>query len=256
MSEMNIEGAVEAPNPTEAFNAEITTETNPANDDVAKRIQDARKQEKDKLYPQLEKLQEELAVLRKEREERSAVEADRLEKRKAKEAERAAERQAQLEEEMSFKQLLKSKEQEWQSQLDAVKAESQTNFALLQREREFQELMSYRNQRIEQERDSIVPSLIDFVKGENRDEIEQSILDLKARSEQILNDFAQASQQSRKNMVGASVTAPTSGPLENDPSQLAYNPGNIANMSLADYAKNRDRLLGSAGNNGGRGLFG
>jgi TolA-binding protein len=65
------------PSPSEAFNAEITTSTNPDNDAVAKRIQDARKQEKDKLYPQLEKLQEEISILRREREEANTLEAQR-----------------------------------------------------------------------------------------------------------------------------------------------------------------------------------
>lgn len=227
----------------------------PNTDDVKEAIQKARAQEKAKLYPQVEKLQEELSLLRKEREERQALEAERAAKRQEREAQRAAEKKAQEEEEMSFKKLLKVKEQEWQSQLEAVKAESETNFALLQREREYQELQSYRSQRLEQERDNIIPELIDLIAGNTRDEIEQSIAGLKERSAKIFDSVAQVAQQSRKEMVGARITSPASGPLDNNSDSASFTPDNIANMSMADYAKNRSKLLSNS-NNRGQGLFG
>jgi hypothetical protein len=110
----------------------------PNTDKVAEAIQKARAQEKAKLYPQVEKLQEELALLRKEREERQAVEAERAAKRQARESERLAERKKQEESELEVRDLLAKKEQEWATKLEAERVEREKAFALLEREREFQ----------------------------------------------------------------------------------------------------------------------
>jgi hypothetical protein len=221
-------------------------------DDISK----ARAQEKAKLYPQVEKLQEELAILKKEREERAAVEAERAARRKEREAQRLADQKAQEEEDLSVKALLNKKEQEFQTLLEQERTEREKAFALLEREREFQELNQYRQQRLEAERDSIIPELIDLISGNSKDEIEQSIASLKDRSAKIFDSVAAASQQTRKEMVGTRATLPASGPLDNDSEQRPYSPNDISNMSMADYAKNRAKLLGNNGNNRGQGLFG
>ena len=257
MSEDNLapEVALEATPEMEAF-TEAAEEVSKATgkftaDDISK----ARAQEKAKLYPQLEKVQEELAALRKEREEQAAIQADRESKRKEREEERLAEKKAQEEDEMSFKTLLRVKEREWSSQLEKERTEREKAFALLEREREFQELSAYRQQRMEQERENIVPEIIDLISGNNKDEIEASINGLKERSSKIFESVAQVGQQTRKEMVGSRITAPASGPLDNDSEQRSYSPNDINNMSMADYAKNRAKLLGSS-NNRGQGLFG
>lgn len=221
-------------------------------DDVAK----ARAQEKQKLYPQVEKLQEELASLRQKEAEREAKEAERKAARTAREAEAAAERKKQEEAELEVRDLLSKKEQEWQAQLEAERLEREKAFALLDQERKFQELSTFRQQRLEQERNEIVPELIDLISGNTKDEIENSIADLKARSAKIFENVAAASQQTRKDMVGARVTAPASGPLDNDSAQSSFSPERIAAMSQAEYAQHRSKLLGSASNNRGQGLFG
>jgi chromosome segregation ATPase len=234
-----------------AFAEEVAVQNQFTVDDIAK----ARAQEKAKLYPQVEKLQEELAVLKKERDERAALEAERAAKRQSREAERLAEKKAQEEEEMSFKKLLKTKEQEWEEKLTSERQERERAFALLEREREFQELSTYRQQRLEAERDGIIPELVDLISGNSRDEIEQSIAGLKERSAKIFDSVAQVAQQSRKEMAGTRITSPASGPLDNDSDSRTYSPNDINNMSMADYAKNRAKLLGS-GKNSGQGLFG
>ena len=222
--------------------------------DLSDAIKKARAQEKAKLYPQLEKLQEEISILRKEREEQAAINAERNAKRAEREAQKAAEKKAQEEDEMSFKTLLKTKEAEWAEKLEAERLERERTFALLQREREYQELDAYRRQRLEQERDNIAPELIDLVAGNTKDELEASITVFKDRSTKIFENLQQVAQQSRKEMVGARVTAPASGPLDND-SASNIAPNDIANMSMADYAKNRAKLL-NGGQNRGQGLFG
>jgi uncharacterized protein (DUF927 family) len=209
----------------------------------------AREQEKAKLYPQLEKLKDELANLKKERDDRAAEE-----ERSRQQA--ALEEQKKLEDEMDVRSLLEKKEQEFASRLEAERIERERAFALLEQERTFQELMQYRQQRLEQERDNIIPELIDLIEGNNSDEIEQSIASLKDKSARILDSAAQAMSSARREMAGARITAPASGPLDNDSEQRSYSPEAIRDMSLADYAKQRAKLLGEAAGNRGRGLFG
>ena len=221
-------------------------------DDVAK----AREQEKAKLYPQMEKMKEELAALKKKAEEAAAKDAEREAKRAAKEAEKAAKQKAQDEEELSLKELLAKKEQEFQAQLEQERLEREKAFAILDRERQFTEVMQYRNSRLEQERDNIIPELIDLIEGDSKDAIEQSINTLKEKSARILESAQAAMSQARQQMAGPRITAPASGPLDNDSEQRSYTPDSIRDMSLADYAKQRAKLLGSAASNRGQGLFG
>ena len=220
-------------------------------DDLAK----ARAQEKQKLYPQMEKMQEELAKAKALAEELAAKELTREAERNAKKAEREAKKKQEEEQELSFKELLSKKEQEFQSQLEAERLEREKAFALLDRERQFQDLMSYRAQRIEQERDTIVPQLIDLVNGNTQEEIEQSIATLKDKSAGIMQDVQQATANAKQSMVGARVTAPASGPLDNNSEQQSYSPESIRDMSLAEYSKQRAKLLGTAASNRGQGLF-
>ena len=218
-------------------------------DDVAK----AREQEKAKLYPQMEKMKEELSALKKAREEE---ESRRAQFESQKEAERAAQENAKAEEELSAKDLLKKKEQEFKSMLEAERLERERAFALLDQERKFKELMNYRQQRVEQERESIVPELIDLIDGNTADEVEQSIAMLKEKSARILSSAQQAMHSARQQMAGTRITNPAAGPLDNDSDQQSSTPDSIRDMSLADYAKQRAKLLGNAASNRGQGLFG
>ena len=220
-------------------------------DDIAK----AREQEKAKLYPQMEKMKEELASLKKAREEQAAKEAER-ETRIAEEAARQeALKREQEESELSAKELLAKKEQEFNSQLENERLERERAFALLEQERRFQELMNYRQDRLEQERDNIVPELIDLIQGNTPDEIESSIATLKEKSSSILQSAQAAMQNAKQQMAGTRITAPASGPLDNDSSQQSLTPDSIRDMSMADYAKQRAKLLGGAASNRGQGLF-
>ena len=218
-------------------------------------ITKAREQEKAKLYPQLEKMKEELANARRVAEEAAAKEADREIKRAVKEAEKIAKQQAKDEEQLTFKDLLKKKEEEFDARIEQERLERERAFALLDQERKFQELMNYRQMRIEQERDNIIPELLDLVDGSTSDDIEQSIAGLKDKSARILDSAQQAMSSARQQMVGSRITAPASGPLDNDSSQQSFTPDSIRDMSLADYAKQRAKLLGTAASNRGQGLF-
>jgi hypothetical protein len=251
---MGIENNLEAADAVEITEVPTQDAPLPNTDDVAEKIQKARAQEKAKLYPKMEKLEEELALLRSKEQEREAKEAERKAARQAREAEAAAERKKQEESELEVRDLLAKKEQEWQTQLESERAEREKAFALLDQERRFQALSNFRSMRLEQERTNIIPELIDMISGNSEDEIEQSILTLKEKSAKIFDSVAQAGVQTRKDMVGARVTVPASGPLDNDSEQRSFTPDSIKDMSMADYAKNRAKLLGT-GNNSGQGLF-
>ena len=218
-------------------------------DDLAK----ARAQEKAKLYPQMEKMAEELASLKKEREEEVARKAAKAAEREAQKLEKAKQKD---EEELTFKELLAKKEQEFQAQIDTERLERERAIALLDQERKFQDLMAYRSQRLDEERDSIVPQLIDLIGGNTPDEIEQSIATLKDKSAGIMQDVMQTVQASKQQMVGTRITAPASGPLDNEMGQQSYTPEGIRGMDMEEYQKQRAKLLGTAANNRGQGLFG
>ena len=172
---VNVSG-VDAPTVTTTDNVKNKFYTD---EDLAK----VRSQEKDKLYPEIERLKEEVLSLKKEKEEKAARKA-------AKEAEELAAKEAKqrtkLEEDLDAKELLKLKEAEWQEQLARERQERESAFALLEREREFANLQSYRQQILEQERDNIIPQLVDFIHGNTVEELNASVEQLKERSASIL----------------------------------------------------------------------
>jgi hypothetical protein len=214
-------------------------------EDLAK----VRSQEKDKLYPQIENLKEELNSLRREKEEEAT--------RKAAEAQAAAERaKLEQESELDAKSLLEVRTRELQEQLERERVERERAFALLEREKTFADLQSYRQQVLDQERDNIIPQLVDFVQGNTREEITASVEQLKERSASILESAQSAMQNARKEMKGTSITTPPAGPLETNTEQRMLTPQEIASMSMNDYAKYRDKLMSEAARGKSRGLFG
>lgn len=223
---------------------------------TAEDLQKVREQEKSKLYAELEKNRQEADALRKEKEERDAKDAERREARRIREAEAEAEKKRKEEEEMDTRQLLARKEQEWQDQLSLERAAREEAFNLLQKEREYQQLQQYRTQIIDQNRENILPELLDLVQGNTPDEIAQSVSGLVEKSNKIFEAAAQAGQQSRASLPGTRITVPASGPLDTNPDHQIAPMGNLNDISMADYAKNRDRLLGAAATNRGQGLFG
>ena len=214
-------------------------------EDLAK----VRSQEKEKLYPQIETLKEELNSLRKEREEEAARKA-------ALEAEEALKMKEKQESELEIRDLLKKKEVEWQEQLERERQERERAFALLEREKSYADLQAYRQQVLEQERENIIPELVDLIAGNTREEIQASVEGLKERSARILESAQSAMQTARKEMTGTRATLPPAGPLENNSEQRQFTAEEIQSMSINDYAKYRARLLSPTAQGKSRGLFG
>jgi membrane protein involved in colicin uptake len=229
---------------------------------TAAQLEAARKQEKDKLYAQLESLQTEqkraseaLAAMQKAKdEELAAVQAA--------EAQKAEEARKKAETEMSAKQLLEQKlaetTQTWQQKFEQMEAERAQEKALLAKEREFQELVSYRNSAISAAGDDIAPQFFDFIQGDTKEQIDAGIARAKAATESIAQQFAAAQQTQLSPMRGVSTAgyAPV-GPMENNPGQQQVTDAQISAMSMAEYQQFRAKTgVGAAESRSNRGLFG
>lgn len=205
-------------------------------EDIAK----VRKEEKDKLYPRLQTLEEELRTYREERE---AI----LKQQEEEEARRAAEAEAKQREELDAKALVQQVEQTWQEKFDAIQAEREAERAMLEKEREYSALMDYKTQRLAQAEDAIMPELRDLVNGNTPEEIDASIANLSERTARILEQARTFAQSQRQQMQGVRPTAPNIGPLEeNDSAQQTVTPEQIKSMSMQDYVKYRGKLLAAA----------
>jgi hypothetical protein len=219
-------------------------------EDLAK----VRSQEKEKLYPQIDKLKEELDLIKKDREADIALKAQETAAREAAFAEEVKRKQ---EDELEVRDLLKVKEQEWSEQLERERQERERAFALLEREKSFTEITNYRNSRLQQESDSIIPELVDMITGDSPEEIEASIQGLKDRSSRILESVQQATQAARRDMTGTRVTTPpNAGPLDIETGTRQFTAEDISAMSLNDYAKFRSALLSPQAQGQSKGMLG
>jgi len=218
--------------------APTTSTTTPPQTFTSEDIEKARKEEKDKLYADLQEAK------------KRAKEAEDREKQRQKaedDARAAAEADAQKrkEEEMDVRALLEERTQQFNQQLEQERRERETIAATLEMERRYAAISSYRSERVNQERENILPELIDLITGNTEDEIETSIASLRQRTEAILGNVQAAAAQARQSMTGTNVTAPPVGPLETQANQQTITPEDIRNMDIATYAQNRDRLLGA-----------
>jgi hypothetical protein len=141
-----------------------------------------------------------------------------------------AARKAAAEDDLDVRTLLKTKESEWQEQLERERQERERAFALLEREKAFADLQNYRVQRLDQERESIIPELLDLVTGNTQEEVESSINGLKERSARILESAQSAMQSARKEMTGTRITAPSAGPLETNSENRQFTAEDISSM--------------------------
>jgi hypothetical protein len=220
-------------------------------------IERARQQEKDKLYERLEqeanarkKLEEQMAAFNTDLQSRQQAEE---EARKA--AEKAAEEKRLAE--LSFGEKLQETEQRFGTQLTELQQQLAARDAILERERQFNELMSYRAQLLQQHSDDILPELHDLVAGNTREELDAAVSAMVTRSASILQQVAAATQTARQGARGVGVTAPPVGPMDNNSGYETVSAADIAAMDMQTYAQNRGRLLGAASQQQrDRGMFG
>jgi hypothetical protein len=207
---------------------------------TAEDIEKARREEKDKLYSRMETMQEQLARLEEERKAREEAE------KRAKEEE-AARIKAEEEAAMETRELLEKKEQEWQAQLDELRTTYEQDKAVFDKERRFMELEQYKQARIEQESEYIMPELRDMIGGSDEAAIDQSIEDMKQRTAIIMSNMTDAAQQQRQTQRGVAPTgAAPVGPMENVAENQSLTPEDIRTMDMETYRKYREQLVSAA----------
>ena len=229
-------------------------------DDIAA----ARRQEKDKLYGELDKereqrkaLEERMAELQKNIEAfNTDKEAQLAAEREAQEA-AEAERRAREESEMEAKDLLAKREQEWEQRLqetenrwaqqfEEIQQQAAAQEAMLEKERAFNALNEYKTSKIQEAGDAIMPHLHRYITGNTTEEIDASISAAMQTTSDMMEDMAQATAMQRgPRGVPATGASPT-GPMENQASQQHLTSEDIRNMSMEQYEQLRPQLLSQA----------
>lgn len=218
---------------------------------TAEQVENFRKEEKNKLYAEIQKAKEETKQLKAEKEAREKAATDAQAKADA-EARKAAEA------EMSAKELLEAQRAEWQAQMDAMREEQAAQQAAYVKERRFQELQTYAAKAIAANATNIFPELQDIseVWGETEEEINARTEALVNKTAAIINSFQQAQTEQGRQSVGVSPFAPATGPEGVLPTQRTYSAEQVAAMNMKDYAAFRKQLGMDQLDSGNRGMYG
>jgi hypothetical protein len=217
-------------------------------------IEKARQQEKDKLYPTISKADErsqameaELKELRKFQKKQEADEAART--KAVDDAKRAQE-----EAELSAKDLLAKRDQEFNDRLEALQRENELRVATMEQEVKFNQLQAYIQRRAMEESSNIVPELVDFISGNNPEEVEASIEILKTKSAAIADAARGARSAQLRQQPGVAPVSGANGvtPLD-QPGDRQVTAEDIRGMSMQDFAALRKKINMPSGS--GRGLF-
>lgn len=226
----------------------VTTPPAPATDArfTTEDIERVRKEEKDKLYGRISQMDEQLKALTAEREAREQAEAEAL--RIADE-----ERQRREQEEMSANERIEALRKETEERLAEVTKTYERDRAIFEREQRLMQLETYKRDVMAQNEALILPELRDLVHGETEEMIDASVQEMIERSNQIMQNVAEAAGTQRQQMRGVASTAPPVGPMEQAPTYESLTPQDIAGMDMETYKRYRDGLLRSAGNSYRRG---
>jgi hypothetical protein len=236
------------------------TVTNPPKTFTAADMERARQEEKDKLYGRLTRADERVASVETELQR---ISRERDERKAAKEAAKAAKdagrgdrKKAKAEAEMSARKLLQAKTQEFEQRFATLEEQRVLREAALAKEAEFAQLRAYIQERVNQERESIAPQLVDLISGDTREEVDASVELLKAKTDEILQSVAGAQTAARSQLRGTAPTGFTSaGPLDNEGNTQTLTPEQLKAMPMKQFAALRPQLLGKGANSTNRGLF-
>jgi hypothetical protein len=232
------------PEPAPGGNARTFTQ-----DEVADLLNKARQQEKDKLYGRFESQGTEITELKSRLDEialaREAAEAAKADAQAQAQAVKDKAAKDKAEAEMSAKAYADERSNELLNQLEAIRAEREQERAIFEREREFSELMAYRQQRVAESADDIAPELIDLVTGNTREEVDASVELLKGKTQQLVEAMVAAQQGAAPPRPVAPTGRPNTDPFGGD-AQKTYTVDDLKNMPLNEYAAIRTQLLGAA----------
>lgn len=223
-----------------------------------------RKQEKDKLYGEIEKEREQRKAMEERMNElqrhQEAFDTDRQEQiRQQEEAAAAAEAERKLREEseMDAKSLLEKREQEWEQrfqeqgdqfaqQFSELQQQAEAKEAMLEKERAFAALNDYKQQRLSEAGDDVMPHLHRYITGNNIEEIDASISDAMQVTSDMMSDMAQAQAIQRGPRAVPATGASPTGPMENQAAQQNITGEDIRQMSMEQYEQLRPQLLPQA----------
>jgi vacuolar-type H+-ATPase subunit I/STV1 len=223
-------------------------------EEVNEMMNNARTQERNKLYPTIEStdarakaMADEVAELKKSQKVLEKAEADRA--KALTDAQKARE-----EAELSAKDFAERVRQENAEKIAALQAQQDSERALLRRELEFMQLQNHTQRRVAEEADSIAPELIDFISGDTVEEVEKSIEVVKAKTAQIVENMRNAATRARTGMPGVAPSSGVTGvtPLDQMGNRV-LTAEEIKGMPMAEFAQLRKKIGMPSGS--GRGLF-
>lgn len=227
---------------------------------TAEDIARARQEEKDKLYPEIEKAKAKISEFDKFKqnfETEAQAKADAAAKQAREEAEAAAKAKF---EESDAKTLLAEAEQKWQSKFETIQQERASEHALFEREQEYHRLKEYAVAKVNAslQANELAPELADYVSGNNEAEIDASLEFAKQKTQQIVTGIQQAQVQARAAMPGVSTAGfAATGPMDTEPGHKTFTLEELNAMPMSEYAKHRNALLGAqASTQQNRGLYG
>jgi len=214
------------------------------------------------LQTQFQATQDQLKVFQDEREARLTAEQA--------EAARLAEEQRQADQEkLTLKQRFEQSEAEWKNRFEQSeqqwKEELGRRDALLEKEREYGELVNYRAAKIQERSEpdpenghyGIHPQFLDLIAGNTTAEIDASIATMENKTRAIVEEVSQHQISSRAAMPGVSPAGGNVGPLEQQGGQRTFSADEIRALPFdsPEYQALRQQH-GMARGNASHGMFG
>lgn len=234
----------------------------PSNPAVAALIEQARQQEKQKLYGEIENLKgfkSQFESLQQQVGSLTAEQEAKIAEAKAQAAREAEERARKEWEEKDSKSLLADANAQWEQRFQQMAQEREAERAAFEKERQLSELKQYAQAAVQKavENNEIAPELAHLVTGNNVEEINASLETIKATSESIASNMATAlqSQQVQRRGVAPTGYAPV-GPMDMTEQTRTLTPEQIRDMPMSEWAKIRANLPGVNQHQSNRGLFG
>ena len=148
--------------------------------------------------------------------------------------------------EEEFNQRLQETENRWAEQFNELQETAKAAEATLEKERAFAALNEYKQTKLSEAGDDIMPHLHRYITGNTTQEIDEAISSAMQVTSDMMEDMAQATaMQQGPRPVPATGASPT-GPMENQAAQQHLTSDDIRNMLMEQYEQLRPQLLQQA----------